>query len=117
VFTTAVPLTVFAGLVAGKALGIVGAALAAVGLGIAHRPKGMGWRDLGALCLLGGVGFTVSLLITELALTGEATEQAKAAVLLASVTAALTAAALLLRRNRAHSQPGHQRARRRKLVL
>jgi Na+:H+ antiporter, NhaA family len=105
VFTTAMPLAVFAGLVAGKAIGIFGAALAAVGLGIAHRPKSMGWRDLGALSLLGGVGFTVSLLITELALTGEATEQAKAAVLLASVTAALTAAALLLRRNRAHSQP------------
>lgn len=107
VFTTAVPLAVFAGLVAGKAIGIVGAALAAVGLGIAHRPKGMGWRDLGALSLLGGVGFTVSLLITELALTGEATEQAKAAVLLASVTAALTAAALLLRRNKTHGQPGN----------
>jgi NhaA family Na+:H+ antiporter len=54
--------------------------------------------------MLGGVGFTVSLLISELALTGPAAEQAKAAVLLASLTAALLAAALLIRRNRVHQR-------------
>jgi NhaA family Na+:H+ antiporter len=103
VFTTSLPLAVVIGLVAGKAIGILGAALAAVGLGIAHRPSGVGWRDLGALSVLGGVGFTVSLLIAELALIGEEAEHAKAAVLLASAIAAL-AAALLLRHSKTATQ-------------
>lgn len=105
VFTTALPLAVLIGLVAGKAVGILGAALTAVGFGIAQRPRGVGWRDLGALSLLGGVGFTVSLLIAELALTGDAADEAKAAVLLASAIASLAAAVLLLRRNKAHGEP------------
>ena len=102
VFTTAVPLAVLAGLVVGKAVGILGASALAVGLRLAERPRDTGWRDLGALSLLGGVGFTVSLLISDLALTGAASEQAKAAVLLASAIAALLAAVLLRRRNRLH---------------
>jgi len=102
VFTSAVPLAVLVGLVGGKAVGILGASLAAVGLRLAERPRGMGWRDLGALSLLGGVGFTVSLLIAELALTGQASDHAKAAVLLASAIASLAAAALLVRRNKVH---------------
>jgi NhaA family Na+:H+ antiporter len=105
VFTTTIPLAIFVGLVAGKVIGILTATLVAVRLGIAHRPRGVGWRDLGALSLLGGVGFTVSLLIAELALTGDAVAEAKAAVLLASGAAALSAAALLVRRNRAHAGP------------
>jgi NhaA family Na+:H+ antiporter len=102
VFTTALPLAVLIGLVVGKAIGILGASALAVSLGIAERPRDTGWRDLAALSLLGGVGFTVSLLIAELALTGAATEQAKAAVLLASAIASLGAAGLLLRRNKVH---------------
>lgn len=102
VFTTALPLAVMIGLVVGKTFGILGACALAVKLRIAERPRGTGWRDLAALALLGGVGFTVSLLIAELALTGEASERAKAAVLLASVIASLAAAGFLLRRNKVH---------------
>lgn len=105
VFTTALPLAVVTGLIVGKAIGILGAALAAVGLGIAHRPRGLSWPDLGALSLLGGVGFTVSLLIAELALDGDVAGEAKAAVLLASVVAALGAAVMLLRRNSTRREP------------
>ncbi|WP_027946638.1 Na+/H+ antiporter NhaA [Amycolatopsis taiwanensis] len=104
VVTTALPVAVLAGLVVGKAIGILGVSAAAVRFGIAQRPRGMGWRDLGALSLLGGVGFTVSLLMAELALTGGAADEAKTAVLLASVVAALAAAVLLLWRNRAHGE-------------
>lgn len=102
VFTMAVPLAVLAGLLIGKFTGILGASALAVRLGWARLPTGMGWRDLAGLALLGGVGFTVSLLIAELALDGPAAALAKAAVLIASTVAALAAAAVLFHRGRAH---------------
>jgi Na+:H+ antiporter, NhaA family len=104
VFTTALPLAVLIGLIGGKFVGILGASLLAVRLRIAEKPSGTGWRDIAALALLGGVGFTVSLLIADLALEGEAAELAKAAVLIASAIASLAAAALLVRRSRAHAR-------------
>ncbi|WP_091627260.1 Na+/H+ antiporter NhaA [Amycolatopsis saalfeldensis] len=104
VFTTALPLAVLIGLIGGKFVGILGASLLAVRLRIAEKPSGTGWRDIAALALLGGVGFTVSLLIADLALEGEAAELAKAAVLIASAIASLGAAALLVRRSRAHAR-------------
>jgi len=104
VFTTALPLAVLAGLLGGKVVGILGASLLAVKLRLAEKPREMGWRDMAALSVLGGVGFTVSLLIAELSLPGEASELAKAAVLIASTVASLLAAALLLRRSKVHAQ-------------
>lgn len=104
VFTTALPLAVLVGLVGGKLIGIFGASLLAVKFKLAEKPRGMGWRDIGALSMLGGVGFTVSLLIADLALDGEAVELAKAAVLIASAIASLSAAAMLLHRSRVHAR-------------
>ncbi|RSN25078.1 Na+/H+ antiporter NhaA [Streptomyces sp. WAC 05977] len=104
VFTTALPLAVLIGLVGGKLVGIFGASLLAVKFKLAEKPQGMGWRDIGALSMLGGVGFTVSLLIADLALDGEAVELAKAAVLIASAIASLSAAAMLLHRSRVHAR-------------
>ncbi|MGK4596929.1 Na+/H+ antiporter NhaA [Amycolatopsis sp. w19] len=104
VFTTALPLAVLIGLVGGKLLGIFGASLLAVKFKLAEKPRGMGWRDIGALSMLGGVGFTVSLLIADLALDGEAVDQAKMAVLIASAVASLAAAAMLLHRSRVHAR-------------
>lgn len=106
VFTTALPLAVLIGLVVGKFVGIFGASLLAVKLHVAEKPSGMSWRDVAALSVLGGVGFTVSLLIAELALPAEAAEVAKAAVLIASAIASLAAALLLLRRSRVHAKAG-----------
>jgi NhaA family Na+:H+ antiporter len=103
VFTTALPLAVMIGLVCGKVVGIFGASMLAVKFKIADKPTGVGWRDIGALSLLGGVGFTVSLLIADLALGGEASALAKTAVLIASAVASLGGAALLVRRSRAHA--------------
>jgi len=104
VFTTALPLAVLAGLLVGKVVGIFGASWLAVKLKAAEKPLGVGWRDIGALSVLGGVGFTVSLLIAELALPGDASELAKAAVLIASGIASLLAAVMLLRRSRVHAE-------------
>ncbi|MET1072521.1 MAG: Na+/H+ antiporter NhaA [Umezawaea sp.] len=103
-FADRVALGVVVGLVVGKVVGIVGASALAVWLKAAVWPSGAGPRDIVAVAMLGGVGFTVSLLIADLALDGEAAEQAKAAVLLASMTASLLAAVLLVRRSRVHQR-------------
>jgi NhaA family Na+:H+ antiporter len=102
-FTDRVALAVMIGLVVGKLVGIVGSALLAVRLGVARLPTDLGRRDLVAVAMLGGVGFTVSLLIADLSLAGADMELAKGAVLVASAVAALLAAALLLRRSKVRS--------------
>ena len=105
VFTEPVALGVVVGLLVGKVIGIFGFSWLAIRLTPAGRPAGLGWRDLAAVSMLGGVGFTVSLLIAELALAdqGPLLDTAKAAVLLASAAASLVGAALLFRRGRAHA--------------
>ena len=102
-FTDRLALAVIIGLVVGKLAGIVGFSLLATRFGIARLPSDLGKRDLVAVAMLGGVGFTVSLLIADLALDGRDMELAKGAVLVASMLASLLAAALLVRRNKAHS--------------
>ncbi|MFI7675116.1 Na+/H+ antiporter NhaA [Actinophytocola sp. NPDC049390] len=102
-FTDRLALAVIVGLVVGKLVGIVGFALLAVRLGVARLPSELGKRDLVAVATLGGVGFTVSLLIADLALDGPDMELAKGAVLVASMVASLLAAVLLMRRSKAHS--------------
>ena len=93
---------VIVGLLVGKVVGIFTATYVTVRLTPACRPTGLGWPDVFAVAMLGGVGFTVSLLLAELSLDGAAVETGKAAVLLASATAALLAAAVLVARGRAH---------------
>ncbi len=100
-FEDRMALAVMIGLVVGKLVGITGASLLAVRLKWAVLPPGMGRRDLFAVSMLGGVGFTVSLLIADLSLGAEDAELAKAAVLVASAVASLLAAVLLLKRSKA----------------
>ncbi|GAA0540011.1 Na(+)/H(+) antiporter NhaA [Saccharopolyspora subtropica] len=95
-----VAIAVVVGLVVGKLIGIFGSSFLAVKLGVGAKPESVSWRDMAALAMLGGVGFTVSLLIAELSLTGDAAERAKAAVLIASAISSLLAATVLLRRGR-----------------
>jgi Na+:H+ antiporter, NhaA family len=99
-FEDRVAIGVMVGLVVGKFVGIFVTSFIAVKLRIGDKPSSVSWMDMGALAMLGGVGFTVSLLITELALEGAAAERAKAAVLIASAIASLLAAAALVRRGR-----------------
>jgi NhaA family Na+:H+ antiporter len=102
-FTSRLSLAIIAGLLVGKTVGIFGSSWLAIRFGIARRPAGLGNRDMSALSVLGGIGFTVSLLVAELALPDRAaTELAKAAVLMTSLAASLLGSALLLRRGRAH---------------
>lgn len=102
-FSDRLALAVIIGLVVGKLVGIVGSALIAVWIGAARLPDDLGKRDLVAVAMLGGVGFTVSLLLADLSLNGADMELAKGAVLIGSLVASLVAAVLLRRRSKAHS--------------
>lgn len=102
VATDRVAVGVIVGLLVGKLIGILGFSWLAVQIKLAVKPRALAWRDIAAVAMLGGVGFTVSLLIAELSLAGDAAERAKAAVLLASAAASLIAAVALVRRGRVH---------------
>jgi len=89
------------GLLVGKPVGIFLAARLAAAVG-AVLPAGVRWFDIAVIGVLGGIGFTVSLLISQLAFVNEeALSAAKLGVLLASVAAvAVTAALMAFRRRR-----------------
>ncbi|MFC5994530.1 Na+/H+ antiporter NhaA [Pseudonocardia hispaniensis] len=109
VFTEPVSLAVVVGLLVGKLVGIFTSSWLVIRFVPAARPPGLGWRDMVAVSMLGGVGFTVSLLIAELSLADQEpqlVQTAKAAVLLASAAASLIAAAMLMRRGRVHRLAG-----------
>jgi NhaA family Na+:H+ antiporter len=100
VFTTPEPLGVIVGLVAGKILGIFAGTYLAARFTRAQLNPDLAWADVFGLATLAGIGFTVALLIGELAFPATAVgEHVKAAVLIASFTAALLATLLLRRRN------------------
>ena len=87
-----VPLGILFGLVLGKPIGVVGAAVLAKVTGIARYPDGMDFRSMLGLGLLCGVGFTMSLFIASLAFSddGNLFQFAVLGVLCASLVAALT---------------------------
>jgi Na+:H+ antiporter, NhaA family len=87
-FTSRIAWGIAIGLVIGKPLGIIGFARAAVKAGLAQMPTGVNWRQLQAVGLLAGIGFTVSIFISSLAFDHpEQLMEAKTAVLGASVIA------------------------------
>ncbi|MFI1465031.1 Na+/H+ antiporter NhaA [Nocardia carnea] len=103
-FTERLSLAIILGLLLGKTIGIFGISWLAIRTGLAKRPANLGYRDMFALSVLGAIGFTVSLLVAELALEDypASAELAKAAVLVTSMAASLIGSALLLRRGRVH---------------
>ncbi|MGK3943653.1 Na+/H+ antiporter NhaA [Streptomyces caeruleatus] len=101
VFTKPETLGVVLGLVLGKALGIFGGTWLTARFTRASLSDDLEWADVFAVATLAGIGFTVSLLIGELAFDGDATltDEVKAAVLLGSLIAATLATVLLKLRN------------------
>lgn len=90
---------VFIGLVIGKPLGVVIAVKVAVRTGVADTPGGASSQQILGIGTAAGIGFTVALFITELAFTDvQQQSNAKLAILLASLIAAM-AAMLQLRRS------------------
>ncbi len=81
---------VVAGLVLGKPVGIVLFAWLAVRTGIALLPGAIAWRHILGVAWLGGIGFTISLFVTELAFgAGPIADVARVGILIGSVTAGL----------------------------
>ncbi|WP_182112322.1 Na+/H+ antiporter NhaA [Actinotalea sp. JY-7876] len=98
-----VALGIVAGLVIGKAVGITGTTWLVARFTHARLDPDLRWLDVLAVGLLGGIGFTVSLLIGDLAFADAArVEHVKVGVLAGSVLSALLASALLRARNRAY---------------
>ncbi|WP_406331771.1 Na+/H+ antiporter NhaA [Streptomyces sp. NBC_00203] len=101
VFTRPETLGVVLGLVVGKAVGIFGGTWLAARFTRASLSEDLAWPDVFAVASLAGIGFTVSLLIGELAFDSDPvlTDEVKAAVLVGSFIAAVLATALLKIRN------------------
>ncbi|WP_367321683.1 Na+/H+ antiporter NhaA [Streptomyces sp. HUAS ZL42] len=101
VFTKPETLGVVLGLVVGKTVGIFCGTWLTARFTRASLSDDLAWADVFAVASLSGIGFTVSLLIGELAFDGDAvlTDEVKAAVLTGSLAAAALATALLKIRN------------------
>ena len=91
-----ISLGVILGLVLGKPLGITLVVWAAVRLGLADRPRGVSWSAVHGVSWLAGIGFTMSLFISGLAFTAEASLlAAKVGILAGSLVAGLIGSVLV----------------------
>ncbi|MFD2787430.1 Na+/H+ antiporter NhaA [Hymenobacter rubripertinctus] len=90
-------LGILVGLVVGKPLGIGALSWLTVRLGWGSLPPGVSWRQVWGVGMLAGIGFTMSIFVTLLALGAHSpdTDMAKLAVLVASVVASGLGYALL----------------------
>ncbi len=86
------------GLVVGKPLGILLFSYVSYKFKLSHMPKGLSWHHIFVLGNIAGIGFTMSLFISKLALSADLDQIAKLAILVASTSAILVGAlsALLL---------------------
>jgi NhaA family Na+:H+ antiporter len=101
-----ITLGIIAGLFIGKTIGVFGATWLVASFTRAELDDDLEWLDVLGLAMLAGVGFTVSLLIGELAYgVGSATdEHVKTGVLVGSLVSALGAALILVARNRRYRE-------------
>lgn len=112
-------LGVLFGLVLGKFIGISLFSWIGVRLGVCQLPTGVGWRHLLGAAWLAGIGFTMSLFISQLSFSDRAlVEEAKLGILLASVISALIGLAWLYAcGNKRDSEIGHSDESSRQLSL
>jgi NhaA family Na+:H+ antiporter len=102
--TDPIAIGVMLGLVVGKPLGIVGSTWLLSRFTKADLDDDLAWTDVVGMAMLAGIGFTVSLLIGELAFGAGtlADEHVKVGVLVGSLAAALLATVVLRTRNRVY---------------
>lgn len=94
--TTRNAMGIMTGLVAGKLIGITLFCWLSVKAGVAKLPSGVSWRLIIGVAMLGGIGFTMSIFITNLALSDpELITGAKMSILTASLIAAVLGLVLL----------------------
>jgi Na+:H+ antiporter, NhaA family len=92
------------GLLVGKPLGVFGSSYLVTRFTHAELSEDLTWRDIGGVGVLAGIGFTVSLLVSDLSFDDEAqVVAAKTAVLLASALAATIGGILLHHRDRSRA--------------
>lgn len=91
---------IVAGLVVGKIIGITGGLTAMVRSGRGQLPLGVDLRHARAIAPVAGIGFTVSLFISDLTFTGTQLDEAKIGVLVASLLAGVIGALALGRLTR-----------------
>ena len=84
-------LGIISGLVLGKPIGIVFLSFIAVSIGICRLPLDLNWKHILGAGFLGGIGFTMSIFITNLAFVGDTAiiNASKMAILLASLIAGI----------------------------
>ena len=96
-----VSLAVMLGLVMGKFMGVFSFSWIAVKLGLVTLPAGASWKSFASVCMVCGIGFTVSMFIADLSYAGLGGEgvlllgNAKLGVLLGSVISAILGCVLL----------------------
>jgi NhaA family Na+:H+ antiporter len=96
-FRTRVTYGVFLGLVLGKLIGITAFTWLAVRLGLGTRPDGARWSHIVGVAALGGIGFTVSIFVAELAFDDLALiRDAEIGIFAASIVAGALGSLLLL---------------------
>ncbi len=88
---TPVSLGIMMGLILGKVLGIFGVSWLAIKIGVAKLPEGASMSQLFGVAFLGGIGFTMSIFVADLAFVGNEALifQAKVGILAASLFAGL----------------------------
>ena len=92
-------IAVVVGLVVGKPVGVLLGAWLTARFTRAALDDGLAWADIAGVGMLAGVGFTVSLLVAELAYGDSQTELVKTGVIVGSLLAAGLASLVLVRRN------------------
>ena len=92
VVTHPVSMGIAAGLILGKLLGIAGFSWLAIKLGLTVLPKGLHFKHIIGVALMGGIGFTMSIFIAELGFAHSADDllMAKTGILFASLIAGLS---------------------------
>lgn len=100
-----VVLGVVAGLVVGKPLGVFVGGWLVARFTRAELDPSIGWRDVVGVAVLAGIGFTVSLLVSDLSFAGAERDAAKTAVLAGSVVSAILGALVLGHRDRLRVTP------------
>ncbi len=95
-FPDPVSLGIICGLLAGKQVGIMGCTWLAIKSGIADLPEGVRWPHIWGASILAGIGFTMSIFISELGFSDPTlVDQAKIAIFIASFLAAIAGFAAL----------------------
>ena len=108
--STSVFVGVALGLVVGKCVGVTGFAWLTIRLGSHDCPRDVSWGQFVGAAVLAGIGFTVSLFITELAFTDDhLIAAAKLGILVASTLAAVIGALVLLTVGRRQPALPHDR--------